>query len=324
MNIFVLRNLYQKNNLSEDDMRQAVQLIMELNQQIDLDIDAINETSLDELIRYLVRTKQNSVASFVIMMRYYNAINRKDLFIHLTKYTGMLHVMDNIILRLEQLHGKKKAEQILSGFQAPILGTPPSRLPDYVEQLMNRLDGSLTKEETEEVLAGNNHGVSKEPQLAEKVEYETANSLEDYLRDRHQRKVNELKKHMEENKIWFEQIITPEVVDFVASNQEILSGVLKDNALYITKIPFDTKAYLEAKTKQEKAYYGCHCPFAREALKEGKEMNDRFCYCSAGFAKFPFEIILDQPLKIKVVKSILHGDDVCRFKIDLENVNYKR
>jgi hypothetical protein len=71
---------------------------------------------------------------------------------------------------------------------------------------------------------------------------------------------------MKQNRVWFEQSITPEVLDFVKGNQEVLSARLIDDKLYVTKIPYDTKAYLEAKTDDMKKYYGCHCPFAREAI----------------------------------------------------------
>ncbi|MBN2540398.1 MAG: hypothetical protein JXB08_02615 [Bacilli bacterium] len=325
MNIFRLKDLYERNNLPEAETKSAIDLVMEVNEQIDLDLDAIDTDVLDQLIRYLVKENKNTVPSFVVLMRYFNVIDRKDLFIHLTKYTGMLGVMDNIEKRLIGLKGKAEAERILSGFQKPILGTPPVRLPDYVNQLMVILDSNLEASETEDVLAGNNHGVSKESQLPEKVEYEKSASLKDYLRERHQRKVEELTKHFQENKVWFEQVITKEVVDFVASNQEVLSGVLENDKLYITKIPYDTLAYLNAENETDKKYYGCHCPFAREAIKAGRtDISGRFCYCSAGFAKFPFETILDQKLKIKVLDSILMGGDLCRFEIDLENVSYKK
>ncbi|HPJ24131.1 MAG TPA: hypothetical protein PK113_04395, partial [Bacillota bacterium] len=325
MKLHLLKDLYTRNNIPEQEMQEAMDLIMELNNVIEIDIDAVNETHLDELILYLVKNDLNSVKNFVVLMRYFRVLDRKELFIHLTKYTGMLNVMESIIDRLKTFHGEEKAKEILGDFKPPYLGTPPMALPDYVNRLMVLLDAKLKPEETERVLAGNNHHVPKEAMIPEKVEYENSHDFESYLKERHARKVKELKEHYEQNKVWFEQIITPEVIDFVASNQEVLSGVLKDETLYITKIPYDTLAYLNALTETDKKYYACHCPFAREAVKAGKkDISGRFCYCSAGFAKFPFEIILDQELKIKVLNSVLMGDDFCRFSIDMKDVEYKR
>jgi len=325
MKLYMLKDLYERNHLPEKDTQEAMALIMELNENTDYDIDAITESMLDDLIVYLVQNNKNTVKNFVVMMRYYHVTDRKDLFIHLTKYTGMLGVMDNIVARLKAIKGEEKAKEIIGDFELPHLGVPPTVLPDYVNRLMDILDSNLAKEETERVLAGNNHGVSRESMLPEKVEYENSASFKDYLKARHERKVKELREHYEQNKIWYEQIITPKVIDFVATNPEVLSGVIKDEKMYITKIPYDTVAYLEAVNDKDKKYYGCHCPFAREAIKAGNmDISSRFCYCSAGFEKFPFEVILDQELKIKVLKSLLNGDDVCRFEIDLTNVDYKK
>jgi len=325
MKLNLIEDLYIRNKIPDLECKEALDLLMELNQQIDFDIDTINEKLLDELIDYLVKNQLNSVKNFVVLMRYYHVINRKDLYIHLTKYTGMLGVMDNIIKRLKTFHGELKAKEILGNFKPPYLGVKPSKLPNYTIELMELLESKLKSEEVNKVLAGNNHSVSRESQLPEKVEYENSKSLAEYLRARHDRKVKVLTEHLEQNKVWFEQIITKEVVEFVANNQEILSGKLKDDKLYITKIPYDTLSYLEAKDDRSKRYYGCHCPFAREAIKNDiDDIPPRFCYCSAGFAKFPFEVILDTELEVKVLNSVLDGSDNCRFEIDLSKVNYKR
>ncbi len=325
MKLHLLRELYKKNNLPEEQMQEALDLIILLNAQSELDIDLIDQDILDFLVSYLVNGKLNTVKNFVILMRYFYVIDRKDLYIHLTKYTGMLNVMENIIKRLVNLKGKEQADKILKGFKPPYLGVHPKVLPEYAKQITELLEGGLTEEEANTVLAGNNHEISKESQLPEKVAYENSKSFETYLRERHLRKINELKTHLKENKVWFEQVITQGVVDFVSSNQEVLSGVIKDNKLHITKIPYDTVSYLNAKNETDRKYYGCHCPFAREAIKSGNNnVPGRFCYCSAGYAKFPFEVILDQKLKIKVKESILMGDDLCKFEIDLEGVNYKK
>lgn len=325
MKLDLLRELYIKNSIPKEDLAEDLDMMVLLNNQIGLDLDKINQGDLDQVIVYMVDKGINTVDNFVVLMRYFHVIDRKDLFIHLTKYTGMLGVMDNIIKRLTKLKGPERAKTIMGDYQVPYLGIHPSELPKYAKNMMDRLDGYLDIEEVEEVLAGNNHSLPVETQIPEKVFYEASESFSEYLKDRHNRKVAELKQHFDENKVWYEQIITQEVLDYVGSNQEILSGVIKDELLYITKIPYDTLSYLNAENEKDKKYYGCHCPFAREALKKGNmDISGRFCYCSAGFAKFPYEVILGQKLKIKVEKSILLGDDECRFVINLKNVDYKK
>jgi len=46
-------------------------------------------------------------------------------------------------------------------------------------------------------------------------------------------------------------------------------------------------------------------------------MSYKWCYCSGGFAKFPFEVIFDRELTVKVISSPLKGDNICRFAIDI-------
>ncbi len=59
--------------------------------------------------------------------------------------------------------------------------------------------------------------------------------------------------------------------------------------------------------------------FARESILTGNSIDGNWCYCSAGFAKFPFEVILDKQLDVKLLNCALNGDEVCRFEIDLGN-----
>ena len=104
-----------------------------------------------------------------------------------------------------------------------------------------------------------------------------------------------------------------------------MSGSLKGDKLYITKIPYEINNYLNAKDENLKRYFACHCSFVREnILSENEDIPKEWCYCSAGFAKHPFEVIFDQDLDVKLIKTPIDGDMICRFEIDLSNVKYKK
>lgn len=322
MNREAFKDLYFRNNLmSEFD--DAWKLLEELSKMFG-DLDDIDEVNLDLAIQYLVKINKNSIENFIILMRYFKVVKRNDLYIHLTRYTGMLDVVDNIVKRIKNTVNEETYKDILKGYVMPKLGMSPKDLPKRIEDLMTRLDKNLTDDLVKYVLTGNNHDVSEKSQLREKIEYEAAVDFKTYLKERHERKVKELTECLNEGKVWFEQTITEEVIEHVKSNQEVLSAVLENEKLYITKIPYDTVSYLAATDEVTRKYMGCHCPFAREAIKEGKKLDERFCYCSAGFAKFPFEVILGQDLRIKTLETILGGSDKCRFEIDLKGVDYKR
>jgi hypothetical protein len=318
----VFEAFYQRNGIS-DKFQEAYELINLLEKEF-IDLDNIDTKKLDLVIEHLVNKKINILSNFLILMRYYIVINRHDLYIHLTRYTGFLDVIENILARLKIKVELNLYHLIIEGYQLPFMGVSPNKLPSYIADLMHRLKKHLEEDLINDVLTGNNHGLSERSQIPEKLAYEASDSLENYLKERHQRKVKELEEHWKKNKVWFEQTITEEVVNYVKNNQEILSAKLVNDKLYITKIPYDTVAYLNADKLIDKHYYGCHCPFVREAIKtESHNIPKQFCYCSAGFEKFPFEIILGEKLSIKCLETILGGSSVCRFEIDLSNVNYK-
>jgi hypothetical protein len=316
--MFDIKETYHMRHL-EAELPDALSLLMWLEEQHG-NLDEVDDHKIDLMMDSLVKNDKNTIKNVIHLMRYYLITKRHDIYIHLTRYTGFLDVIENILTRLKERVPAETYARITEGFALPVLGTRPTVLPSYIIELMKRLTDHLDEKTIATGLAGNNHGIPETAFQSEKAAYEAAPDLETYLRDLHSRKVAELESFMEQNKVWFEQTITLSVIDFVKDNQEVLSARLIGDKLYITKIPYDTKAYLEAKTLDEKKYYGCHCPFAREAI--GK-VPSLFCYCSGGFAKYPFEVIFNQTLPVTCLENILGGSTVCRFEIDLSAVDYK-
>ncbi len=82
------------------------------------------------------------------------------------------------------------------------------------------------------------------------------------------------------------------------------------------RVPFNTQKFLKATDPVMKRYHYCHCPFVREAIKDGDvEIDPRFCNCSGGFGKLIWDVVFDQPVEIFITESVLAGDDVCKFVI---------
>ncbi|MFH1693194.1 MAG: hypothetical protein ABH890_02805 [Bacillota bacterium] len=326
MQIDQFKDLYERNNIPSEKFDYAVHLL-EMFQDI-LGSTSIDLTSIDQLDQFIERLLRNdsiNVDMMIVFMRYFRMIKRNDLFIHLTKYTGGLGVIESILERLEKIVGKEKSEIITRQVQIPLLGTHPSVIPQFTQSFIDLLEESLDPEILKEILAGNHHQIPESAFLDEHIYYENAETLDQYLKELHDRKVQVLQKHLIDGTVWFEQNITEEVVEFVKSNQEILSAVRKNDQLYVTKIPYDTKAYLNAKDPVEKAYHACHCPFAKESIgKKDIKISGTWCNCSAGFAKFPFDILFGKELKINVLENAIKGDLLCRFSISLEGIAYKK
>jgi hypothetical protein len=74
---------------------------------------------------------------------------------------------------------------------------------------------------------------------------------------------------------------------------------------------------LKEKDPKMRRYYYCHCPLARESILSGRQMSRNLCYCSAGYEKRPFDVAFGGSLKAEVKKSVLWGDDSCRFTLEI-------
>jgi len=285
---------------------------------MDRTFETVAVEDIELYVEGLVEKQMNSLSRIVAIARYFHLIDKKDIYIYFTTITGGLGVMDSIKDRIVKYESEEMRDKIFEGLVEPPLGTSPCKVPKYTKAVIDRIETHLPPEQFKKILAGNNHGIPKEAMLAEKKLYEEAESMDEYLVGRHQRKVAELQDHCDKDKVWFEQKITQQVVDYVKSNQEILSAVRDGDTLYVTKIPYESENFLAATEPKMKSYYACHCPFAREAiLKEGEEVSANWCYCSGGFAKFPFEVILDRELEVEMLESALKGDPVCRFAIKI-------
>jgi hypothetical protein len=330
MRLEELKERYRLRNLPDSEYETAAATIRALDEMMRAegageDCDTLSKASLDRFIATLVRDGKNTEPVFVGLLRYYFVTGRNDLYIRLTQYTGGDGVVDQILDRLQRIAGEKVRKEVADGLAVPPLGTPPEALPAFTDALMARLRGVLSDEDLEKVLSGNNHGVPDAAFAAEKTAFETALTFEDYLADYHRRQVATLQEHADSGKPWYEQHITQEVVDFVASQPEIQGGVLKDGIVYETKIPYDIESWLHAKTPEEQRYYACHCPFARERIREGgKQVDALWCHCSGGFVKRRYEVLFGRPLRAKCLANALQGDQVCRFAIDLRDVPYRR
>lgn len=106
---------------------------------------------------------------------------------------------------------------------------------------------------------------------------------------------------------------------YVEADPTIEAGVRKGNIVYVSKIPYQIKQFIEAEDDQTKRYHYCHCGWVRDSIKKPKEeqVSQAFCNCSGGWHKVPFEGIFEQTLEVDLVKSVLKGDDICTFAIHL-------
>jgi predicted hydrocarbon binding protein len=98
-----------------------------------------------------------------------------------------------------------------------------------------------------------------------------------------------------------------------------LGGVKQGNTIIATKIPksgFLVQYMNESDPEKRRAIY-CHCPRVRDAVQSGVRISGTYCYCGAGFYKGVWEEILQRPVEVEVLESVMRGDEVCTVAIRL-------
>ena len=114
--------------------------------------------------------------------------------------------------------------------------------------------------------------------------------------------------------------IDEEIKHFIIQNGWGSAGIIEGNEIIATKIPKSNyiKNYFNTDDPNERRQMYCHCPRVRDILKTtGKEFPEIYCHCGAGFYRGIWEEIIQQRVKVQILKSVLKGDDVCQFRISL-------
>ncbi len=187
-----------------------------------------------------------------------------------------------------------------------------------MREILGRMEKELDQEDCQKILTEVAHGLPADYWKAERERFEEADDIDDYIAKKRARSIGELEKYNKSGESFFGQEITDEVLAYVKSRSDMLSGERRGNKIYHTKIPYDTKNFLAATDEKMKRYYACHCAWAREAIRSGEEgISADFCYCSGGFTKRPWEQAFGQYLDVEMVKSVLKGDNECSFVIPI-------
>jgi hypothetical protein len=313
------RKYLKGRGLSAENVDFAVSAAREFEEYLGKEKTSLDSAGLDALKDYvslLIRQGKNSMDRLVAVARYCSFAGKNDFFIYLASILNAVEVLPDIGDRLATIAGEEVRSRVFQGFELPPLGSPQDEYPRLTRKIVDRMETELPSEVCRKVLTWNYHGIPVEAFKDKKERFEQAKSIDEFLKGEHLRLVEELTGHMKEGRIWFEQEITPEVVEFVRGNQEIQTGVRHGDRIYKTKMPFAPKQYLAEKDPVMKRYYGCHCQLVRTAIRDGEpKVSSMFCYCSGGFEKLSYDVVFGEPVEVELLESVLKGDTRCRFAI---------
>ena len=307
--------------IPEEEVVENIKMVEKFEKFIELLGKTLETAAADEFLAFskvLIEEKGNTYLNFAALSRYAFFIKNMDLFLPVLEIFDGGEVMNVLYERLGEHAGEEKRDKVLPKDELPPLGLPATEKIGVTKTILERMEKVLTPEERKKILADVAHGLPRDFRKGEREKYLEAGDIDTYLKRKRESAIAELEKHRDEGTLFYNQYITDDVVEFVKSRPDVLSGERRGNTIYHTKIPYMVQEFLDATDEKMKRYYACHCAWARESiLDDTPEVSSEFCHCSGGFTKQPWEAALDQPLEYEMVKSVLKGDLECSFIIHL-------
>lgn len=187
---------------------------------------------------------------------------------------------------IDQILGTKARNEIMKDRDR--LFTIESSYTDriqWLKEMLNRLDQVTDDDQKYEIVSRCAHDFSPKRISHMKEIYQKTSDIDAVIKEMHK------------DNAWYEKPIR------------------KGNKLYVSKVPVNQEGFDKAKTPDEKKKNYCHCSFINENLDKG--ISPTFCNCGTGWYRQQWEGIIERPVKIKVLKSLLKGDDSCQVEIHL-------
>ncbi len=309
----------QDRGMTEEDIAVAIAAVRKMEafmQARGLSLDQSGVSDLKDYMSVVVHDGENSPATLSALSRYSALAGKSEFAIYLMPLVGVPDIYRRLSARVAAKAGSEVHENVFDDVLIPARGSPPEHYPFVTGAIVTRLERLLDPPTCRSVLAGNMHGIPAEAFADAKQRFLSSSGLDEFLDDEHRRKLENLESHMKQGRLFYEQKITPRVLEWVRSNKEVMSGERSGDRVYVTKIPFAPDDYLQTTDPGMKRYYACHCPLAREALlSHSTTISPTWCYCSAGFAKLKYDVIFEQETEALLLETPFKGDLRCRFSI---------
>jgi len=315
------RKYLQKRGQASKDLSSSIESVKHFEEYLKMKKSTLESATVDLLktyILHLIKKHENSEDRFTAIARYFYYIKKNDLYVYLVSILGSASVQHEIGKRLVRIAGEEIYHRVYQEIKFPPLGSPQDDFPSVTKKIIERMEAELPLATCREVMTWNYHQVPTAAFKDCKRRFEKSKSVDEYLKEEHKRLVVELESCMKNGRLWFEQEITPEVLEFVKNKQEINTGVRRGNRIFKIKIPYAPKQFLKEKNPIMRRYYSCHCQLVRTTLrKDNPNISPTFCYCSAGYEKVHFDVIFEQNVEVEVLETLLKGDSRCRFAIKI-------
>lgn len=206
----------------------------------------------------------------------------------------IIHNWNQLLAKnIERIFGKEKKQEIMQGSNKLSLESSIDDRVQWIKKVMERLDDLTTEEQKYDIVSSCAHFFPSEPiektrKIYENIKKQTNDPL---------KAIDAVIEFMEKDSAW--------------PRPPFRSG----NIIYSSKLPRDPKKFKEATDESEKKKAYCFCPLIRNNLDNN--IPKTFCYCGAGWYRQQWEGTIGKPVRIEIIKSLLKGDDLCKFAIYL-------
>lgn len=211
---------------------------------------------------------------------------------------------------LERVAGEGVREQVLMGSTGLTSETDRHELIAWTRGVMERMLALVAEEDAQQVMLG---CACRYPK-AELAEIREAYIVSGDLTIAH-RMLQERFETFLQTSLQLDESMVEEVV----RRGWGLAGRMHGRTVIATKIPksqYLAEYLMEPDPVKRRRLY-CHCPRIRDVLRSPEMLPAVYCYCGAGYYKSIWEEIVQGPVEVELLESVLAGDEVCRVAVYL-------
>jgi hypothetical protein len=211
---------------------------------------------------------------------------------------------------LDEIAGSKIRKKVLEGGEKLSSDSSPEEIIEWTKQAMHRLDALVDKKKRIEIMTGCACRYPESELEEIRRAYEETGNIDQVHEMLKQKFVSFLKNTLKLNE---------QLVEYIMNRGWGLAGVREGDRIIASKIPKSSNLveYMKEEDPEKRRALYCHCPRIRDAVEARVKISPTYCYCGAGFYKAIWEYILQQPVKVELLESVLRGDDVCKIAIHL-------
>jgi hypothetical protein len=209
---------------------------------------------------------------------------------------------------LDRVAGQEIREEIMRGSERLSSLSSQDQIIEWSRQAMERLDLLLDQEGCREVMTGCACQYPRSALQEIRKRYEETRDTD----LAHQMLQEQFESFLHET-----LQLDDDLVQEIVRRGWGLAGVKNGKTIIATKIPKSgyLAQYMQEKDPQVKRQIYCHCPRIREVLKGSETISATYCYCGAGFYQGIWEEILQEPVEVELLESVMQGDEVCQVAI---------